>query len=106
MDLSKFDLTSLLSCSFVLSPLNFHDFDVSMDSSNAILMNQDPLSGEWEFDEYDVRAEHCSPSKVPPLDYGNDVLYDLGGEIVNKDSPEREPWLRESQFPHATDNWH
>lgn len=100
-------INSLTLClpSFILSPLNFHDFDVSMDSSNAVQMNQDPLTGEWEYNEYDVKTEHCSPLKVPPLNYGNDLLYDLQGKPVDKNDPEREPWLRESQFPHAVDNW-
>lgn len=77
-----------------------------MDSSNAVLMTQDPLTKKWNVDEYNVKAKHCSPPKVKPLDYGNDVLYDLQGNVVDKDAPEREPWLRENQFPHATNNWH
>lgn len=76
-----------------------------MDSSNAVLLNQDTLTGVWKFDEYGIVSEHCSPPPVPPLTYGNEVLYDLTGTEVSGDSAEREPWLRESQFPHATDNW-
>ncbi|KAF8316633.1 amine oxidase catalytic domain-containing protein [Clavulina sp. PMI_390] len=97
--------TNTASSSFILSPLNFHDYDVSMDSSNAVLMDQDPKTKQWSFDEYDVKAEYCAPPELPPLDYGNDMIFDLDGNPVDKDAPEREPWLRENQFPHATDNW-
>jgi primary-amine oxidase len=77
-----------------------------MDSSNAVLMTQNSLTGKWDVNEYDVKEEHCSPPEVKPLDYGNDILYDLQGNVVDKTDPEREPWLRESQFRHLMDNWH
>lgn len=69
-------------------------------------MTQNQFTGEWDVNEYNVEAEHCSPPKVKPLDYGNDILYDLQGKVVDRTDPEREPWLRENQFRHSTDNWH
>jgi primary-amine oxidase len=92
-------------CSFVLSPLNFHDADVSLDSSNAVMLLQDEHTGKWSVDEYGVQKEHCAPLKRAPLSYGLETLYDLRGDIVDQDATSREPWLRESQFPHATDNF-
>lgn len=83
--------------SFTLSPLNFHDRDISMDSLNAVLLTRDEKSGKWDVDEYGVLAKHCAPPPLAPLEYGTDRLFDLQGRPV-KSAPNE--WLRENAFPY------
>ncbi|EJD41689.1 amine oxidase catalytic domain-containing protein [Auricularia subglabra TFB-10046 SS5] len=81
---------------FVLSPLNFHDSDVSLASANAVLLSQGK-DGKWTADENGVHEPRCAPASAPPLDYGNDVAYDLNGDEVHDPAL---PWLRANLFPY------
>ncbi|KAH7102240.1 amine oxidase catalytic domain-containing protein [Auriculariales sp. MPI-PUGE-AT-0066] len=83
------------SSSFVLSPLNFHDYDVSIGSANAVTMDFDGKS--WIVDENDVKEPLCAPSPPPPVDYGNDVAFDVDGVAVHGGGAK---WLRANVWPY------
>jgi primary-amine oxidase len=59
---------SLLS--FFLTPLNYFDYDVSVESTNAILLSApDVPGGEYKYDDYGVSPVHCIPPPVSPFEY-------------------------------------
>ncbi|KZS98930.1 amine oxidase catalytic domain-containing protein [Sistotremastrum niveocremeum HHB9708] len=73
--------TNLAASSFYLTPLNYFDSDVSMEAANAILLSHPKtLGGEFEYDDYNVKAKYCSPPPLPPFDYSGLNIYDLKGE--------------------------
>ncbi|KZV97864.1 amine oxidase catalytic domain-containing protein [Exidia glandulosa HHB12029] len=86
-----------MNTAFVLSPLNFHDSDVSLASANAVLLNQD-AHGRWVADENGVKEPRCVPKPPAALDYGHDVAYDLNGKEIRDPAS---PWLRAEVFPYA-----
>ncbi|KAF9035083.1 amine oxidase catalytic domain-containing protein [Hymenopellis radicata] len=63
--------TNLATSSFILTPLNYFDYDVSMESSNAIVLNipKDP-SQPFTYDDYGVKQDFtCIPAPPLPFDY-------------------------------------
>ncbi|KZO98363.1 amine oxidase catalytic domain-containing protein [Calocera viscosa TUFC12733] len=73
--------TITATSSFFLTPLNFFDFDVSIDSTNAVLVNiPTEAGGEYTFDDYGVKSEFCLPPPVAPLTYTDGVEYGLDGK--------------------------
>ena len=60
-----------LSSSFMLTPVNYFDYDVSLESKNAILVH--PLKGQagaYEFDDNGVKENfHCLPDAPPDFEY-------------------------------------
>jgi len=83
--------------SFTLSPLNFFDYDVSMSSKNAILMDLDAVSGKWVIDEYGISEPVCVPPPPQPVDYGNDIAFDIDGRVVLQGGAD---WLRANLWPY------
>jgi len=74
-----------------------HDYDVSIGSTNAVVMDLDWGTGKWNINEYGVKEPLCAPSTPPPVDYGHDTAYDLdGNRVVTADSD----WLRANVWPY------
>ena len=72
--------TNLAASSFFLTPLNYFDADVSMDSLNAVLLTAPAKPGEpWAFDDYGVAPAHCVPDAVPPFEYSGLAAFGLDG---------------------------
>ncbi|KAF8324260.1 copper amine oxidase [Cantharellus anzutake] len=69
--------------SFIFSPLNFHDYDVSIESSNAVLISLPKRDDDvWPADENGVRTSYCTPPRPTPLTYRGEVYYDLDGSTI------------------------
>lgn len=67
--------------SFFLTPLNYFDADVSMESTNSILLTAPKEPGKpWAFDDYGVPNTHCIPAAVPPFEYVGVQTYGLDGK--------------------------
>ena len=64
--------------SFMLSPFNYFDYDVSVGSSNSVLLARSE-DGMWIAEEYDVKPSFCVPPPVPALEYSDPVQYDVEG---------------------------
>ena len=55
----------LFLSSVLLTPVNFNDYDTSVDSMNAIIMKVPGPGEKWEADENEVRSNYCLPPKLP-----------------------------------------
>ena len=79
----------------MLSPVNYFDYDVSLESKNAILLH--PLkgqAGEYEFDNNGVKENfHCLPDAPPDFEYSDVSVVDLDGFV----DPERSAEIRKGQ---------
>jgi primary-amine oxidase len=81
--------TNLAASSFFLTPVNYFDADVSLESSNAVLLDHPPVPGEpFAFDDFGVAAAHCVPARVPPLVYTGLTAADLDGNEMDAPPPE------------------
>jgi len=71
-------------CSFFLTPLNYFDADISMDSRNAILLRVDGVNDPrtaLEFEDYGVnQATSCVPAAPHPFEYFMVKVYDADGQ--------------------------
>lgn len=73
--------TNLAASSFFLTPLNYFDADVSMDSLNAILLTSPARPGApYAFDDYGVKPAHCVPDEIPPFEYSGLSVFGLDGK--------------------------
>ncbi|THU91056.1 amine oxidase catalytic domain-containing protein [Dendrothele bispora CBS 962.96] len=83
---------NVATSSFMLTPLNYFDSDISMESSNAILI--DPTtslpsssglgSGSvYAHDDYGVKQDFsCVPEPLKPFEYSDIRMFDLDGREV------------------------
>ncbi|KAH8100993.1 amine oxidase catalytic domain-containing protein, partial [Cristinia sonorae] len=80
--------TQLATSSFYLAPANYFDSDVSMESTNAIVItaSKDP-SRVYDFEEYGVKQANCVPPVVPPFEYGDMQVMGLDGKPVTGSRP-------------------
>ncbi|PPR06108.1 hypothetical protein CVT26_005335 [Gymnopilus dilepis] len=64
--------TNIATSSFILTPLNYFDYDVSMELKNAILLHEPANPGElYSYDDYGVKQDFtCLPESPAPLEYG------------------------------------
>ena len=70
------------SVSFFLTPLNYFDYDVSIDSSNAILLYPpEEADGLFTFDDYGVTPKNCFPNSVPEFEYSGMKTFGRNGNI-------------------------
>ncbi|KAF8426834.1 copper amine oxidase [Boletus edulis BED1] len=76
--------TNTATSSFFITPLNYFDYDVSIDSTNAILLQAPSKEGEpFSVDDYGVRPVHCIPQAPPPFEYAPVHIFDRrGGEVA------------------------
>ena len=76
--------------SFMLTPINYFDYDVSLESRNAILFR--PLKGQagaYEFDDNGVKENfHCLPDAPPDFEYSDINVVDLDGFVDDERSAE------------------
>ena len=64
-----------------MTPLNYFDADISMQSLNAILLSSPEKPGDpFTWDDYGVKPAHCIPDAVPPFDYVGLTAYGLDGK--------------------------
>ena len=69
-------------CSFFLTPLNYFDHDISIDSTNAILLSVPKNPGDpFTFDDYGVRPAVCVPEAPAPFEYSTPMLHDRAGNV-------------------------
>ena len=65
----------------MLTPLNYFDADVSMESTNAIVLNGPPTPGApYTFDDFGVKPAHCLPQPVPAFEYSGLTAFRLDGK--------------------------
>ena len=74
--------------SFMLTPVNYFDYDVTMESKNAILIHplQDQSGGGsggvFEFDDYGVKQNfHCLPDAPPDFEYTDSSSMGVDGFV-------------------------
>ncbi|KAM0748227.1 amine oxidase catalytic domain-containing protein [Meredithblackwellia eburnea MCA 4105] len=65
---SPHTLTNLASSYLLLTPHNYFDYDVSMESQNAVILNPDKDFGEWEIKGH-IDPDYCIPKKPAPFSY-------------------------------------
>ncbi|KAH8827357.1 copper amine oxidase [Flagelloscypha sp. PMI_526] len=75
--------TNVATSSFLLTPLNYFDSDISMDSLNAIVLEA-PANGDmrefWGFDDNSVEQDSvCMPSRPSPFQWKMPDTFDLDG---------------------------
>ncbi|KAH9914348.1 amine oxidase catalytic domain-containing protein [Fomitopsis serialis] len=79
--------TNLAASSFFITPLNYFDFDVSMESSNAILLAPPKTPGDaWGYDDFGVKDANCVPGPVPPFEYRGVQAFSLDGKLAPPES--------------------
>ncbi|KAL4249686.1 Amine oxidase [Abortiporus biennis] len=81
--------TNLAASSFFLTPLNYFDYDVSIESTNAILLTAPDKTGQaFAFDDYGVRPANCIPDVIPPFEYLGLKAFDVDGKPAPPSSVE------------------
>ncbi|KAF7984670.1 hypothetical protein HWV62_12936 [Athelia sp. TMB] len=74
--------TNTATSSFYLTPLNYFDHDISIDSTNAILLSVPKNPGDpFTFDDYGVRPAVCVPEAPAPFEYSTPTLHDRTGNV-------------------------
>ncbi|TCD63339.1 hypothetical protein EIP91_005658 [Steccherinum ochraceum] len=62
------------------APANYFDSDISMESTNAIVITASEKPGHaFEWDEYGVEQANCIPPRVPPFEFEDMNIVDLDG---------------------------
>ena len=84
-----------LSTSFMLTPVNYFDYDITMESRNAILIHPLQERGVFEFDNNGVKQSfHCFPDAPPDFEYTEIGVVGVDG--FSKDA-DRSAEIREAQ---------
>lgn len=69
--------------SFFLVPMNYFDYDISIDSTNAILLTPPEDRGDpFTYDNYGVKPAHCVPAAPPPFEYYGMTIHDQDGNLA------------------------
>lgn len=69
--------------SFFLTPFNYFDYDVSIESANAILLQPPTRPGDpFSFTDYGVHPAHCVPQPPTAFEYYPEKVYDLDGKLA------------------------
>ncbi|CCM06294.1 uncharacterized protein FIBRA_08545 [Fibroporia radiculosa] len=90
--------TNTAASSFFLTPLNYFDSDIAMESTNAILLSPPTRPGEaWGFEDYGVKVVNCVPGVVPEFEYPGERVYGLDGKPAPPGSAE-EVWKGAEMF--------
>jgi len=75
--------TNTATSSFFLTPLNYFDYDISIDSTNAIILTPPEDRGDpFAYDDYGVKPAHCVPAAPPPFEYYGMTIHDHDGNLV------------------------
>ncbi|KAJ7763953.1 amine oxidase catalytic domain-containing protein [Mycena maculata] len=76
---SPMTLTNIATSSVLLTPFNFNDWDPSMESMNAIILNVPEPGEEWSADENGVEIAYCLPPPVSKFDYPGLITFEEDG---------------------------
>ncbi|KAJ7846914.1 amine oxidase catalytic domain-containing protein [Mycena leptocephala] len=76
---SPMTLTNIATSSVLLTPFNFNDWDPSMESMNAIILNVPEPGEEWSADENGVEIAYCLPPPVSKFDYPGSTIFEEDG---------------------------
>ncbi|WWD21794.1 hypothetical protein CI109_106282 [Kwoniella shandongensis] len=79
-------LTNVATSYVLLTPFNYNDYDVSMESLNSVLLNAPEPDAEWEIDENGIKPSFCLPKKVPQFTYTGLKSWDEEGNPFNDES--------------------
>ena len=82
----------------MLTPVNYFDYDVTLESRNAILIHteQGEGGGVHKFDDNGVKQNfHCLPDAPPDFEYSDISVVDADGFVV--DAAERSAEIRRAQ---------
>ncbi|KAF8967481.1 copper amine oxidase [Flammula alnicola] len=82
--------TNIATSSFVLTPLNYFDYDVSMESRNAILLHAPENPGDpYTFDDNGVKQDFtCVPEPPSPFEYPQTPFFASDGTVGFANSPD------------------
>ena len=72
-------LTNVATSYVLLAPWNYNDHDVSLESRNSVILNND---GNWVIDEATTNSAQCMPPSPPPLAYEGRIIFDDDGQPV------------------------
>ncbi|KAG1752406.1 copper amine oxidase [Suillus paluster] len=73
--------TNTAASSFFLTPLNYFDHDVSIESTNAVLLKNPEKPGDpFTYNDYGVQPAHCLPEHPSPFVYHPAKMFDLEGK--------------------------
>ena len=76
--------------SFYLTPANYFDYDVAMESMNAIVITESKTPGRlYDYNENGVQQSNCVPPIIPPFSYNDMELVDLNGQSLAPTTLER-----------------
>ncbi|KAH7912931.1 copper amine oxidase, partial [Hygrophoropsis aurantiaca] len=81
--------TNTAASSFFLTPVNYFDHDVSIESTNAILLKSPEKPGDpYTYNDYGVRPAHCVPEPLEPFEYRPVQVFDLDGKATAPETVE------------------
>jgi len=82
--------TTIAMSSFLLTPLNYFDSDISLDSRNAILLTAPKTPGNnWAYDDNGVKQDFtCIPQQPKPFEYSAFRTYDAEGNLAKPETVE------------------
>ena len=72
-------LTNLATSYFLLAPWNYNDYDVSMESQNSVIINQ---NGDYQVEERVRSHSQCVPPPQGRVEYHPVIKYTEGGEVA------------------------
>ena len=91
----------MLFLSFFITPQNYFDFDVSIESSNAILLSPPQALGQpWRYYDNGVKDADCVPDRLPQFEYKGVKAIALEGELVNPPEESPDMWRKEAEMYH------
>ena len=73
----------------MLTPVNYFDYDITMESRNAILIHPLQERGVFEFDDNGVKQSfHCLPDAPPDFEYTEIGVVGVDGFVDEEGSTE------------------
>ncbi|ORX38990.1 copper amine oxidase [Kockovaella imperatae] len=75
-------LTNVATSYVLLTPWNYNDHDVSIESRNSVLLNK---KGGWVIEEQSISSATCSPPRPPKLAYRDGEAWNEDGKAINED---------------------
>ncbi|KAF8805988.1 amine oxidase catalytic domain-containing protein [Phlegmacium glaucopus] len=87
--------TTIATSSFMLTPVNYFDYDVTLESRNAILIHPPKVPGDaYEYTDHGVKENfHCLPDAPPAFEYTDMRVMGADGFVDVESSAE----IRQSQ---------
>ena len=78
-----------LSTGFMLTPVNYFDYDITMESRDAILIHPLQERDVFEFDDKGVKQNfHCLPDASPDFEYTEVGVAGVDGFVDSERSAE------------------